>query len=646
MLAITGCVLHVALSAGLARADDAPAPVSPCDPRDGGEAPVPAERRAGVVPEDPESNRTVVRGRRPTTSDRTQGATEVDGAHLRSSPSPTLFETLAQASSGIHVTRRGIGPAGVSSGAAGGLTVRGLGGSPNTGVVVVEDGVPDVQGVFGHPLPDAYVPALLEEVVVAEGGDSVLYGTNAMGAALLLRSRWRQSEGWEAGTDAAYGSFDTFRGTAMALVRRGAWDGALGLTALRTDGHRDGAGGADQVAQAAVRYRFGDGWSATLRNKLFHVTGGDPGTVDHPYVDHTFDVVRNNVSATLELDRPGLRVTVRPWADVGRHVLYDGFRSLDWTAGVLAEAAARLHPDWTLLLGLEVREVDGRVQDRIAGTSTDLDATVDFSIHQQATWRPLTGLSLIAGTREQYSLRYGFVFAGKLGVRYDVWRGLYVRSRVARNFRHPTLRELYLPYPVANPELRPETSLNADVAIGWESRHLEVEVTGFRSQAKDLIKYFGSWPAVEVINIDRMVVWGIEGRVAVRDLGPFGASVSGTWQDAGRYTRQNPSTKLDFSVGLAHAFGASRIEGTLVGEWVHGLYMNNYGRDRLADPFFLDLSIRYRYAPPAAGWAIEPYLHLRNLLDSDYAYIAGYAMPGINALAGVRIPLGGAWEDE
>lgn len=612
--------------------------------------PKPGAPDAETVPSDvsPEhaapANETVIQAPRPASPDRTQDLLVVPGDRLRESPKPNLFEALAQESASIHVTRRGVGPGGVSSGASGGLTIRGLGGSPNTQVVVIEDGVPDVQGIFGHPLPDAYVPDLIDKVVVVEGGDSVLYGTNAMGAAILLRSRWRDLDGWEVGSDTAYGSYTTLGGTATALVRHGRWDGAFALHALRTDGHRDGAGGADLVLQGAGRHRFDSGWSIALRNKAVHVTGGDPGTVEHPYTDHTFDVWRDNLSATVEYNRPGLRVTLLPYATVGRHKLYDGFQSKDWTVGGTVEAAMRLHRDVDLLLGLNAQDVDGTVDNRIRGTRQAVDATVDLAHYNQLTWRPAKGLSLVAGTRELYSLKYGFVFLGKAGIRWNFRHGLYVRSRVSRNFRQPTLRELYLPYPVANPDLKPETSLNWDATLGYsDCRHVDVSVTGFRTQAKDLIKVFGAWPAAEVVNIGSIVVWGVEGRVAVRDLGPFGASLSGMWQDVGRYTRQNPNAKMDFTLSLAHEFGSHRIAGSVTGEWDHGLYMADYGRKPMPDVFFMDVDVRYRFADPGKGHAVEPYLVLRNVLNRRYEFIQGYEMPGFNVQVGLKVALDGKW---
>ena len=578
---------------------------------------------------------TVVVGRRPVSPDRTQDQVVVQGERLRESPRPNLLEALSQESASIHVTRRGIGPEGVASGAAGSVTVRGLSGSPNTQVVVVEDGVPDVQGIFGHPIPDAYVPDLLEEAVVVEGGDSVLYGTNAMGGAILLRSRWLDQEGVELTSDFAAGSFSTVAGTATALTRTGRWDSALGIHAVHSDGHRDGAGGGVLVLQGASRYRFNGGLSLTLRDKALHVTGGDPGTKDNPYLDHTFDVWRNNASAAFEYAGPRLRLTVLPYVTLGRHELYDGFWSLDWTIACDATLAMRPHPALEVLVGLHGQDVDGTIKDRIAGTKTDLDALADFAAFDQVTWRPLSLLTLVAGSRQLYSLKYGFVFLGKGGVRLDIYRGLFVRARVTRNFRQPTMRELYLPYPVANPSLEPETSLNLDGTIGYESGRVEVSVTVFNTRASNLIKYFGAWPAAEVVNIDRIIVFGVEGRLSWHDIGPFSGSVTGGWQDVGRYTRQNPNAKLDFVLTLNKTLGSHRLAAELCGEWVHGLYMNNYSRNPMDDVFFMDLALRYQYTTRA--WSAGPYIYLRNILNRTYEYIAGYPMPGFHVLAGIRL---------
>jgi cobalt/nickel transport system ATP-binding protein len=222
---------------------------------------------------------TVVVSGRKLSRDRTQEATEVDGQQLRDSPRATTFEALSQESAGVYVPGRGA-MHGVGNGATGGLHVRDLGGSPNSQVLVVEDGVPDYQGIFGHPIPDAYVPFLIDDALVVKGGDSVLFGTNAMGGVVVLRSRWREREGYEVLNDAG-GSHSTLRESGSLIGRFGSWDVAAGLHALSTEGHRMGAGG-DELAsrRGHLRTRRGQRRRHGVADGLVAAAG--VAATDHP----------------------------------------------------------------------------------------------------------------------------------------------------------------------------------------------------------------------------------------------------------------------------------------------------------------------------------------------------------------------------
>ena len=55
---------------------------------------------------------------------------------------------------------------GVSTDAAGGMTIRGIGGTPATGMMVLIDGHSQYMGLMGHPIADAYQNFLAERVVI------------------------------------------------------------------------------------------------------------------------------------------------------------------------------------------------------------------------------------------------------------------------------------------------------------------------------------------------------------------------------------------------------------------------------------------------------------------------------------------------
>ncbi|HET6438582.1 MAG TPA: TonB-dependent receptor [Anaeromyxobacter sp.] len=570
---------------------------------------------------------------RPVSKDPTEDTSQTRGERVRESTRTSTFQAVAQDNADVYVPAGGVALHGVSNGATGGIRVRGLGGSPNTQVLVVEDGVPDYQGIFGHPIADAYIPTLIDEVLVVKGGDSVLYGTNALAGALIIRSRWLGKDGVEVDADSAAGSYSTLREQVAVLSRSGSWDVAAGLFALDTKGHRDGAGGCEVIGVGAVRYWMSPALSLVIRNKTAHLEGNDPGPVTHPTTDHWYDVWRDTASLQLDYRGDGFRLTFTPYLNAGIHKLYDGFYSHDYVGGAVAEGEAQVARGLGLLAGLSAEGVGGKVENQITGDNPHIGTRWSSSAYGQATWLPTPALTLVAGAREMVSSAYGSIPLYKGGARWDFLPGLYLRAAVAKNFRQPTLRELYLPYPTANPDLRPERALNADLGLGFESTHLAMDVSGYRTEATNLIKYFGEFPAAEVVNIDRVVIWGTEASLILKSLGPFSAYLSGDWQNVGRYTRQNPDARVTFGVEATDRLLTVSTDG----EWVHDLFMSDYGRDRIPDVFVLNASARCRWELAGRKVALGPYLLVRNLLDRQYAYVAGYVMPGFNVLVGLLI---------
>lgn len=593
-----------------------------------------------IAPPPATSHDIVVTASRPLSRDTTQAATVVQGDTIRASTRTTVFDVLSQESADVYVPGRGVGLHGVANAATGGIRIRGLGGSPNSQILVVEDGVPDFQGIFGHPIPDAYVPHLIEDVLVIKGGDSTLYGTNAMGGAVIIRNRWPAHDSMEIQTDTGYGSYATMRQSVSLLAHAGDWDTSAAFTAMKTDGHRPGAGGNSMVGSAALRYRISPNLRLTVRNKVAHILGADPGSVSSPTPHNWFDVWRDTVSAQLAYAESGMRLSLTPYLNLGVHRLYDNFYSRDYVGGVIGEADLSLHPLATLLLGVAAEDVDGMVENRATGERHEVSGLANLSAYGQVTVRPLPRVSVVLGSRALTSTKYGFVPLYKAGAHWAIGRGFSVHGRISRNFRQPTIRELYLPYPTANPDLQPEYALNADLGAGYVSEHFEISGSVYRTSVHNLIKYFGAWPSAEVINIDHFEVHGVEGHVSLKGLGPLSASISGNWQNVGRYTRQNPNAKINFLIEAAREFGFHTLRGSLSGEWVNGLYMSNYSRDPISDVFFMDLAFRYRlqrFTQGQPSTSFEPYLLLRNFLDRQYSYVDKYTMPGFNVLAGLRM---------
>ena len=150
----------------------------------------------------------------------------------------SLLPTVMQQVPGLMVTSRSMMGYGVSTGAAGGISLRGISGGAGQMLVLI-DGHPQYNGVYGHPISDSYQTLMAERVEVLRGPASVLYGSNAMGGVMNIVTR-RPAEGNHTATHITVGagSYGTFQAELSNQVRRGRFSSTVAAQYGRTDNHR------------------------------------------------------------------------------------------------------------------------------------------------------------------------------------------------------------------------------------------------------------------------------------------------------------------------------------------------------------------------------------------------------------------------
>ena len=104
----------------------------------------------------------------------------INEEQIKNSYDQSLLPLLTEQVPGLFTTARGIMGYGVSGGGSGGMKMRGIGGSPTTGMLVLIDGHPQYMGLMGHSIADAYQSMLAERIEVVRGPASVLYGIRAI----------------------------------------------------------------------------------------------------------------------------------------------------------------------------------------------------------------------------------------------------------------------------------------------------------------------------------------------------------------------------------------------------------------------------------------------------------------------------------
>jgi iron complex outermembrane receptor protein len=202
----------------------------------------------------------------------------VNTEQIKQSNETSLLPILNGRIPGLFVTQRGIMGFGVSAGAAGQISVRGVGGSPTTGVLMLIDGHPQFMGIFGHPLPDSYVASDVERVEVIRGPASLLYGSNAMGGVINIITKKQDKEGLEANAHFMYGSYDTRKYMGSAGFKKGRMSLFASVNHDQTDGHRRNSDFKITNGYIKAGYEISDNIDFTSDFSLAGFDSRDPGS--------------------------------------------------------------------------------------------------------------------------------------------------------------------------------------------------------------------------------------------------------------------------------------------------------------------------------------------------------------------------------
>jgi outer membrane cobalamin receptor len=549
-------------------------------------------------------------------------ALEIDRSGAR-----TVFDAVEKLVPGAFVTRRGVMGYGIATNGTGVVTIRGIGESPNAGILVVVDGRPDYQGLMGHPLPDFYTLSDAASVSVTQGPASVLYGSNAMGGAIEIKPS-HPREGRHTGISSSYGSYATgqHRFSHGAKFGRGYY--SLTAGAAHTRGERPKAGFHGQDGTVALGYEISPAWRSSLQGRYGHFKVDDPGAERSPLSGASAAVGRGGFSLDFENVAGRTWGYARLFSGYGHHMLSDGFRSVDHTTGARIHQNFALTPRVALDGGAEIVNYGGR--------ANNLSSRADFAEHSlsdaagfsRAAWSPGTRLRMNAGLRYQHNSLHGGIAVPEFGVSYRFTDKYSFSAAVGRGFRNPTIRELYL-FPAPNPTLEPEHLWNYQATVQVRPRAgLSAWVTGYYADLSNLIVTTGRFPNLQLSNLGRAVHRGLEADVRWQPTRRVGFNSGYAYLHSSNLGPYIPSHKLNYSLDLDAGRAYVHFGGMTVGRrWADIQRTWQLGGFTVA-------SLKFTI-PVQRNFSL--FVLVDNLFNRHYEVVTGYPMPGVNALGGIDI---------
>ncbi len=544
----------------------------------------------------------------------TSSITIIDREQIEESGAVNVYDLISARIPGVFIDERGIFSYGVGPMSAGSLNIRGLGGTPNTQVLVLLDGQPTTMGLFGHPIPDAYPLEGVERVEVLRGSHSLHYGDGALGGVVnIVTRRLEPEEGFSTRVTAGGGEHHSYRGGITHSGRVDDFSYSATLLRRETAGHRPNSGFRGWNSFLKAGYRFSETWQAVVNGWGTDFTVADPGPVTAPVDDDSRSVVRGGAGLTLYNEHGGSRGALTVYGQRGRHRFTgpEDWRSRDSTAGLTGYQSFDLRRDNRLEVGGDIQRMGGRGENPEAGRDIGRYHQTRGGIYlddQQTLFDLLTlqaGLRLAAAEHDRARL------LPRVGARYLLTPSTVLHGQVARGYRSPSVRELYM-FPPSTLDLEPEETWSSDLGVRQNfGDFLALDLTGYYIDADNLIVFLP--PKAE--NTGRLVNRGVELSVVFTPSDWFETLAGYTYLDQNRRVAGLAPHVLHWVNRLSYKNLTLQTTTTAVRD----LRLAGDERERYA---VTDLRLSCRLAPAVFSVKVD------NLFNQDYRMVAEYPLPG------------------
>lgn len=574
----------------------------------------------------------------------------IDRKQIEQSMQPSILPILTQQVPGLFITARGIMGYGVSGGAAGGMSLRGIG-SGSGRLMVLIDGHPQYMGLMGHPIADAYQSLMAERVEVLRGPASVLYGSNAMGGVINIVTRQLHEEGVKTNLNLGYGSFNTLQSEVTNRIRKGGFTSLISGSYNRTDGHRRNMGFEQYGGYAKLGYEFSPYWNIRGDVNVTHFNASQPGEVTDPMIDADQSITRGMTSVAVENRYERTSGAVSFFYNWGDHWINDGytanpddknnpkpyrFDSHDDMMGISWYQSAQLFTGNRLTAGVDYYRFGGKAQNRyVEGERNgEREHIVDKVQHEIAGYIDFRQdishwLTLDAGIRIDHHSHIGTEWIPQAGLSFHLPGSIELKASAGKGFRYPTIREMYM-FPPKNPDLRPESMWNYELAFAQHllDGRLSYGINVFYIDGKNLIVAVPRAGATPLnMNTGKIDNTGVEAEAAYRIHPHWSVETNYSYLHMDNPVLGAPEHK--FYAGAM--FSKNRWTVSTGLQYVANLYTDV---DHVQTEDFVLWNINGSFK--VTEW-FDIWARGENLLAQRYEINAGYPMPKATIMAGINV---------
>jgi iron complex outermembrane receptor protein len=400
----------------------------------------------------------------------------------------------------------------------------------------------------------------------------------------------------------------------------------------KTDGHRANSDFSITNGYIKMGYALSDHLRITADLSIagFNATDPGPDTLN-ALPGNTIDIMRGYGALTIDNDFQYYSGSARLFYNFGEHQISDGFHSNDVNFGMNLFESLSLFDNNSITVGFDFIHYGGIAEninamggEGIIFTDTAVYETGIYGLMQHTFLKKLT---LNAGIRYQNHRVLGNNWIPSTGLAYRMSDRTTWKASVAKGYRSPSIRELFIAQWGGNPGLKPDQIINYEIGLHHVFRpaNLNVELTAFLIEGENMIV---SVPLQGLKNSGRIENKGIEFSANAQPASNLKLSMTYSYINMKEPVYATPEHQLFISGRYKHK-KISLIPRLQV---IRNIDTDPGPEAKHQNYVSLNLKTTYKLT----GFA-EISASCENLLNQKYEINRNYPMPGITVFAGINL---------
>ena len=580
-------------------------------------------------------------------NDLSQSIATFKGAALTDNSAMTVSDILGEVP-GIYLDKSGIMSFGSGLFTPSVMKIRGLGETPNSGILTVIDGRPQSMGIYRHPFFDTLALDSIDSIEVIKGPGGVLYGNQAVAGVINIRTKKRELEGGSYTLGTMIGNDFTQNHFMDAVFKKDEIDMNVSGSYSSTGGARPNADSYLENVHAHGGYEIQKDLVASVNIDYAYNRNFNPGPLGYnwPRDAEATQTIQRDGDFRVDYKLPDYTGSTIFFTDSGSNKFLlsevPQFYPVFVAAGTpeysqYENHGLRVMNEWVIFpgnstkAGFDWQYFGGFYSSFKSAVWHENDYAPYFSISQEAG---IFGIS--AGLRYDINSAWGSVPVPQAGFKVSLFDQQTIYVNASKGFKTPAMGQwVIFPYDNLSPEQFWQYEIGTTHTI-FES--LTYNIALYQTEGSNVLQVDPVDGKLK--NSGFILMRGVDADVSAKFLDIFRAGISGSYVDP-----------RDKTANMALLSGSAYIKAELIkkGNIKVGV---DFAKDRynknisdlgnpaplkLGDYAALNISADYRM--DIFGTDTSFYVDADNILDNTYEVKAYYPVPGFLIKGGLTVRL-------